>query len=103
MMPYLVMLCVTVITCLIGIVKVYADKLITQLQANKASTDEATDAAKATTTIAASNAIALGVHTSQAAAKLDTIIQQTNGINEKLTQTVADQQKKIEDLTSKQV
>ena len=45
---------------------------------------------------------ALADHNVQASAKLDTIIEQTNGINQALTKTVADQQKQISDLTSKQ-
>ena len=108
-MPYLVMLCVTVITCLIGVVKVYADKLIAQLQANKVAGEKAAevaqsaaDSAQASVTVAASTARALADHNVQASAKLDTIIEQTNGINQALTKTVADQQKQISDLTSKQ-
>ena len=101
-MPYLVMLCVTVITCLIGVVKVYADKLIAQLQANKEAAQAAADSATAASTLAAHTAVAVADHNVQASAKLDTIIKQTNGINEKLNQTVADQQKQISDLTSKQ-
>lgn len=103
MMPYLVMLCVTVITCLIGIVKVYADKLIAQLQANKTSTDEATDAAKAASTISASTSLALAAHAKASSEKLDTIAEQTNGITGALTTQVAAQQKTIETLAAKQV
>ena len=36
-MPYLVMLSITVITPLIGVVKVYADKLVAQLKVNKSA------------------------------------------------------------------
>ncbi len=103
LMPYLVMLCVTVITCLIGLVKVYADKLIAQLQANKQATEEAGDSAKAAVTISASNALALANHASVSGAKLDAIVEQTNGINQALTAQVADQKQQISNLTNKPV
>ncbi len=99
-MPALVLFVIGLLGALGLVVRAYAMKLIAQLQVNKISSDNAADSAQAATTIAASNALALATHTSQSAAKLDTIITQTNGINEKLTQTVADQQKKIEDLTN---
>lgn len=99
-MPYLVMLCVTIITSLIAVVKVYADKLILQLKANKDATQSAADSANAASTLAASTAIAVAQHNTQASRKLDTIIQQTNGVNEKLQTHIEDQQKVIEKLTS---
>jgi hypothetical protein len=102
-MPYLVMLCVTVITSLIAVIKVYADKLIVQLQTNKSATDDAAASAKSAATLAATASLQLAAHNENAGKKLDTIIDQTNGINVALTAQVADQKKQIAELTNKPV
>ena len=108
-MPYLVMLAITLVVTLIGVIKAYGDKLIAQLKLNKAVGQDAADSAKAALTVSASNALALAAHTSDVNAKLETITDQTNGINlalnDKLTtqatQIVA-QAKEISDLKTTQ-
>ena len=96
-MPYLVMLSITVITALIGVVKVYADKLVAQLKDNKSAAQDAATSAQAASTLAASSALALAAHNQTVTTKLDTIVDQTNGINEALSATIAKQKKEISD------
>ena len=106
-MPYLVMFVIGLLGALGLVVKAYAEKLIAQLQVNKAAGEKAAaiaqsaaDSAQASVTVAASTARALADHNVQATAKLDTIIEQTNGINQALTAQVAAQQKTIDGLTN---
>ena len=106
-MPYLVMFVIGLLGALGLVVKAYAEKLIAQLQVNKAAGEKAAeiaqaaaDSAQASVTVAASTARALADHNVQATKKLDTIIEQTNGINNALTAQVAAQQKTIDGLTN---
>ena len=99
-MPYLVMFVIGLLGALGLVVKAYAEKLIKQMQINKTATDDANNSAQAAAHLAASSVIAVASHNKQATAKLDTIIEQTNGINNALTAQVAAQQKQITDLTN---
>ena len=53
---------------------------------------------KLASTLAASSALALAAHNETVTKKLNTIVDQTNGINEALSTTIASQKKEINDL-----
>jgi hypothetical protein len=97
-MPYLVIFVIGLLGALGLVIKAYATKLVNQLQANqKATTDAATAASSAALTSAEAQK-AVADHNAEAMSKLDTVIQQTNGINTAVETRAAGLQAQVNEL-----